>query len=237
MAPNLHESASFASLDLSQHFELNSKYQPLVAPRLGRDEATRAVSCDTIVANLIDTAHFNEFNMDMGMGMGMDMDAANEIAEEEFHQCNDYWYMPAQLDASKSDYFSESHVSEMLLKDANRRNAKTQFEPPTLDAAVADYWDWSIAEKARAQKHLELRQKLQQLLSIQSISSQEVVSCKHAHATATASVVHAASTHCEEAQCSSDDYFYTPSQNEEKAQTNYDLLAKEEAQEMECYWD
>jgi len=234
MAPNLHESASFASLDLSQHFELNSKYQPLVAPRLGRDEATRAVSCDTIVANLIDTAHFNEFNMDMDMGM----DAANEIAEEEFHESNDYWYMPAH-DASKSDYFSESHVSEMLLKDANRRNAKTQFEPPTLDAAVADYWDWSIAEKARAQKHLELRQKLQQLLSIQSISSQEVNSCKHAHATASASasVVHAASTHCEEAQCSSDDYFYTPSQNEEKAQTNYDLLAKEEAQEMECYWD
>lgn len=218
MAPNLHESASFASLDLSQHFELNSKYQPLVAPRLGRDEATRAVSCDTIVANLIDTAHFNEFNMD----------TADEIAEEEFHECNDYWYMPA----SKSDYFSESHVSEMLVKDANRRNAKTQFEPPTIDAAVADYWDWSTDEKARAQKQLELRQKLQQLLSIRSISSQEV-SCKHA----TANVVHAASTRCEEAQCSSDDYFYTPSQNEEKAKTNYDLLAKDEAKEMECYWD
>lgn len=224
MAPNLPESASFHSLDLSQHFGLTSKYQPLATQPLGEEEAAVAVSCDTIVANLLTEADLQE--CDFFQDTTVVRRASNEECKTA-DELESYWYMPSE----KPDYFSAKQLASMAVKDAHRRNQQSSQSPQSqeLDEAVADYWDWSSRERAAAKKLLEQKERNQQMLSCKNIAAQEAQQARQTATTKT-NVIRSSQT-------ASDDYFYQPSHDETKATQNYQTLEEDEAREVECYWD
>mmetsp|Transcript_3573 Transcript_3573/g.4142 ORF Transcript_3573/g.4142 Transcript_3573/m.4142 type:complete len:228 (-) Transcript_3573:129-812(-) len=226
MAPNLPESASLLSLqslDLSQHFGFNSKYQPLSSSTIGKEEAAAAVSCNAIVSNLLAEADLQDCDFFPDAPTVRRADQECKSAEE----VESYWYMPSE----KPEYFSASHLESMAVKDAHRRSSSQTQGPQSqdLDEAVASYWDWSVRERAEAEKSLEHKERVLRLLSSGNIAEQEVRS--HASQVQTKKNIIYSN------QQASDDYFFQPSQDENKAAQNYKTLEEDEAREAEQYWD
>lgn len=228
MAPNLPQSASLLSLqslDLSQHFGQPSKYQPLSSSTISEEEAAAVVSCEAIVANLLAQADLQDCDFFPDAATVRPADQECKSAEE----LESYWYMPSE----KPEYFSAKHLESMAVKDAHRRSS-SQIQGPQsqdLDEAVANYWDWSVRERAEVQKSLEHKERIQRLLSSKNIEEQEVRSqASQVQTTTTTNVIHSS-------QKASDDYFFQPSQDENKATQNYKTLEEDEAREAEQYWD
>jgi len=199
MAPNRQElGESLHSLNLSLHFQTTTKYPPLIPAPLTTEEATFAVSCDTIVANLLADAQSTHRH--------------NHVATETRGEDEDYWNMPADEDV---DYFSAAHVEAMLVKDADRReSANLASSPEARDAATVSvsYWDWSEndVEEEPAYKRpliddILMEECICQILSCDNVAAQE--SRYHSTKKATPTV---SSTPCNSMHASHD-YYYFPS--------------------------
>jgi len=135
MAPNLPESTSFHSLDLSQHFDASSKFLPskfntstsFASKTNGRVEdeieARDVVSCDNIVANLLAQKESNSNFIEDSIVRPV-LTEESKVAEES------YWNNPpVSFDEthSKRDYFSSDFLEKMLMKDVKRRrNIQTE---------------------------------------------------------------------------------------------------------------
>eukprot|EP00979_Chaetoceros_neogracilis_P012176 scaffold3156_cov268-Chaetoceros_neogracile.AAC.7 len=196
MAPNNSLCASvhsMSALDLSAHF--SSKYPPLAPVRLSQEEASLAVSCDSIVSNLLADAS--------PLG-GIDIDNHALIGNKKD---DDYWNMPCD---EEPDYFSADYMETMLTHDAKRRSSDTNA---TIAAAGTEmYWDWSendteddVTHKSSLIAKILEEDLIRQMLTSQSVSNNEV-QYHGSKDTTTPTIDRDCSPHDHD----SFDYFYTP---------------------------
>jgi len=153
---------SMSALDLSAHF--SSKYPPLAPCPLSQEEACFAVSCDSIVSNLLADAS--------PLG-GNDVEC-RALADSQ--QVDDYWTMPAD---EAPDYFSANYMETMLTHDAQCRSRDTNAPAAIKDTDM--YWDWCetnaenevTQNEALITKILE-EDRIRQMLMSQSVADNEV---------------------------------------------------------------
>ena len=209
MAPNRNDLNSslhsLKSLDLSEQFKTNSKYQLLVPPAVSGEEAKIAVSCATIESNIVQAVK--------------SLQAPITITQpsETLEDAESYWHVPAEEDM---DYFSLAHLEKMLINDAELRIEKQQgdsLSPKAQDSRTVPYWDWSetptteepISKSAMIEMILK-GESIRQMLTCESIGKHET---QHRRSKETSPQIKP--THCN-SMYDSDSYFYFPSYQEDK---------------------
>lgn len=207
MAPNRNDLNSslhsLKSLDLSEQFKTNSKYQLLIPPAVSGEEAKIAVSCATIESNIVQAVK--------------SLQAPITQPSETLEDAESYWHVPAEEDM---DYFSLAHLEKMLINDADLRIEKQQgasLSPKAQDSRTVPYWDWSetptteepISKSAMIEMILK-GESIRQMLTCESIGKHET---QHRRSKETSPQIKP--THCN-SMYDSDSYFYFPSYQEDK---------------------
>jgi hypothetical protein len=207
MAPNRNDLNSslhsLKSLDLSEQFKTNSKYQLLVPPAVSGEEAKIAVSCATIESNIVQAVK--------------SLQAPITQPSETLEDAESYWHVPAEEDM---DYFSLAHLEKMLINDADLRIEKQQgasLSPKAQDSRTVPYWDWSetptkeepFSKSAMIEMILK-GESIRQMLTCESIGKHET---QHRRSKETSPQIKP--THCN-SMYDSDSYFYFPSYEEDK---------------------
>ena len=209
MAPNRNDLNSslhsLKSLDLSEQFKTNSKYQLLIPPAVSGEEAKIAVSCATIESNIVQAVK--------------SLQAPITQPSETLEDAESYWHVPAEEDM---DYFSLAHLEKMLINDAELRIEKQQgasLSPKAQDSRTVPYWDWSetptteepISKSAMIEMILK-GESIRQMLTCESIGKHE---SQHRHRRSKETAPQIKPTHCN-SMYDSDLYFYFPSYQEDK---------------------
>jgi hypothetical protein len=207
MAPNRNDLNSslhsLKSLDLSEQFKTNSKYQLLIPPAVSGEEAKIAVSCATIESNIVQAVK--------------SLQAPITQPSETLEDAESYWHVPAEEDM---DYFSLAHLEKMLINDADLRIEKQQgasLSPKAQDSRTVPYWDWSetptkeepFSKSAMIEMILK-GESIRQMLTCESIGKHET---QHRRSKETSPQIKP--THCN-SMYDSDSYFYFPSYEEDK---------------------
>jgi hypothetical protein len=214
MAPNRNDLNSslhsLKSLDLSEQFKTNSKYQLLVPPAVSGEEAKIAVSCATIESNIVLVQAVKSLQ-----APPITITQPSETLED----AESYWHVPAEEDM---DYFSLAHLEKMLINDAELRIEKQQgdsLSPKAQDSRTVPYWDWSetptteepISKSAMIEMILK-GESIRQMLTCESIGKHE---SQHRHRRSKETAPQIKPTHCN-SMYDSDSYFYFPSYQEDK---------------------
>ena len=205
MAPNRNDLNSslhsLKSLDLSEQFKTNSKYQLLIPPAVSGEEAKIAVSCATIESNIVQAVK--------------SLQAPITQPSETLEDTESYWHVPAEEDM---DYFSLAHLEKMLINDAELRIEKQQgdsLSPKAQDSRTVPYWSETPTTEEPISKSAMIEmilkgESIRQMLTCESIGKHET---QHRRSKETSPQIKP--THCN-SMYDSDSYFYFPSYEEDK---------------------